>query len=77
MHGVVAGEGVGAGAELGFAERIERRFDRVEVVMHVAGFGIHEEKPGDDLARRMVPLQVSQRRDPVARIIIEGEFPKA
>ena len=51
MRGVIAGEGVGAGAELGFAEGIERRLDCIEKLVHVSGFGIDIEEAGDGFAR--------------------------
>ena len=35
MRGVEAGERLGAGAQLGLAERIERRLDCVEKIVHV------------------------------------------
>src|SRR5438445_13583823 len=64
VGGVEAGEDLGTGAELGFAELVERGLDRVEEFVHVAGIGLDKQEPGDDLARRVALLQVSQRRDP-------------
>ncbi len=74
MRGVKAGEGVGAGAELGFAEAVERRLDGVEEFVQVAGIGLDKEEAGHDLPGRMALLQVSQCRDPIARVVIDGEF---
>jgi hypothetical protein len=37
---VEAGEDLGAGAQLGFAESVERRLDRFEKLVHVAGIGL-------------------------------------
>src|SRR5208282_484341 len=76
MRGVEAGEDLGAGAELGLAEPIERRLDGVEKLVHVAGIGLDKQQPGDDLAQRVALLQVGERRDPVARIVIDGELPE-
>jgi len=67
VGGVEAGERLGAGAEFGFAEAVERRLDRVEEFVHVAGIGLDKKEPGDDLALRVALLQVGQRRDPVVR----------
>ena len=53
MRGVAAGEGVVTGAELGLAERVQRRINRVEELVHVAGVGLNKEQPGDDLAGGM------------------------
>src|SRR5260370_2099920 len=74
MRGVVAGEGVGAGAELGLAEHVERRLDRVEELVHVAGIGLDKEEPGNHLAGRVALLKVGQGRNPVAGIVIDGQF---
>ena len=40
VGGVEAGERLGAGAELGLGEAVERRLDRVEEFVHVAGIGL-------------------------------------
>jgi hypothetical protein len=61
MGGVEASEGVGARAELGLAEPIERRLDGVETLVHIVGIGVDEQEPGDDLAQRVALLKVGQR----------------
>ena len=60
MRGVEAGEGFGAGAELCLAERVERRLDGVEEVMHVAGIGLDKEEANNNLAGDVALLQVGQ-----------------
>src|SRR5881227_990604 len=74
MRGVVTVECLLAGAELIFAERIERRFDRVEEFMQIAVILLDEQEPGDDLAGGVALLQIGHRRDPVARIVIGREL---
>src|ERR1700724_2799502 len=74
MGGVVAGEGVGAGTKFGLAEGVERRLDRVEELVHVAGVRLDKQEAGDDLAGCMALLKIGQGRDPVARIVIDGEL---
>jgi hypothetical protein len=44
VPGVEAGENLGAGTELGLAEPVERCFDSVEKLVHVAGFGFDEQQ---------------------------------
>jgi hypothetical protein len=61
VGGVEASEGVGARAELGLAEPIERRLDGVETLVHIVGIGVDEQEPGDDLAQRVALLKVGQR----------------
>jgi hypothetical protein len=58
VRGVEAGEDLGAGTQLGFAEPVERRRDGVEELMHVAGIGLDKEEPCDDLAQRVTLLQI-------------------
>src|SRR6516225_1697051 len=53
VRGVEAGEDFSAGAELGFAQTVERRLDGVEELVHVAGIGLDIEQAGDDLAQGM------------------------
>src|SRR4029450_12512861 len=45
-------QGFAAGAELGFAQRIEGRLDRIEELVQVAGFRIDIEQSRHDLASR-------------------------
>src|SRR5437764_2421305 len=73
VGGVEAGEDLETGAELGFAELVERGLDGVEKFVHVAGIGLDKQEASDDLARRMALLQVGQRRDPVIGIVVDGE----
>ena len=58
--------------ELGFAERVERRGDRFDVIVKVVRFGIDVEQAGDDLARRLAFLQIGHRADAIVRI---GRWP--
>ena len=74
MGGVEAGEGFGAEAELGFAEVVERRLHGVEEVVQVARIGLDKEEAGHDLPGREPLLEVGQCRDPVARVVIDGEL---
>src|SRR6516225_10541886 len=45
VRGVEAGENLGAGAELGLAEPVERCLDGVEELVHVAGSGSTNKSP--------------------------------
>src|SRR5579884_1443603 len=70
VSGVEGGEGVAAGAERVFVECVERSLDRVEEGVQVAMLGFDEQQAGHDLAGSVTLLQVGQRRNPVARVVI-------
>ena len=55
MRGVVAVECLLAGAELIFAERIERCLDGVEELMQIAVILLDEQQPGIDKELRLRP----------------------
>src|SRR6266478_6065467 len=74
MGRVVAFEDLGAGAQLGFAERVERRVDRVEKAVQIAVVGFDKQEPGDDLADGMALLQIGQGRDAVVRVVVVREL---
>lgn len=56
MRSVETRQGVGAGAELGLAEPVERRLNGVEEVVHVSGIGLDKEEAGHDLTSRVTLL---------------------
>jgi len=53
-----------AGDQLALPERVERRLDRVEVVVEVLGVGLEIEEPRHHLARRLplLALGITDRR---------------
>src|SRR5437868_5218143 len=74
VAGVVPGEDVWAGAQLGFAKPVERAVDGVEKGVQVAVIGLDKQEASDDLAGGMALLQIGQGRDPVAGIVIGREL---
>src|SRR5579863_9185187 len=54
-------QGVGAGAEVGFAHRVERSFGGAEPRMQVAGPGVEIDEAGADPAVFAMPLDRRQR----------------
>src|SRR5438874_1818769 len=60
--------------QTGFAERVERRLDRVEKAVQIAMIGFDKQQSGDDLAGGMALLQIGQGRDAVVRVVIVREL---
>src|SRR5512139_2720860 len=60
---VERGERGAPGNEVGVAERVERRVDRLLRVVQVARVGLRVQQPGDDLARGVPLLQVVHHGD--------------
>ena len=77
MCRVVAREDVSSGTEIGFAERIERRFDRLEELVEVAVILLDVQQPRNHLAGGVALLQIGHRLDPVVRVVVGRQFVQA
>jgi len=63
-----------AGAQVLFAQRIERLLHRREVVVQILGVGLDVEQAGDDLSLGRMLLEKTQRRGAVVDLVIGGDL---
>src|SRR5665213_2603278 len=73
---VDGGQGRGPRRQVRVAQSVERPRHRAQMIVQVPGLRIDVEKAGDDLAARLVGLQMVHRRMPVGGLVVGGQLAK-